>query len=749
MTISTTELNSTSESHLPRLDAFDLARGLAILFMVLIHVLDFYSQAKVQDTLFGDTIEFLGSWPAAPVFVFIMGVFLTYSNNHNLAKGLRRAVLLFALGYLLNLLRGTIPMWFSLEMNLVTYEQLGGYTPLTEFLVVDIFQFAGLAYAICLLLKHFLPDPKIWLILATLIALGSPVLWDTTIDVPTIDGVFKLLWGHHSQGAVFPLFPWLAYPVVGMAFGYWLKNTNQQSKVFNQAFVAGITLVISGTMLTLTNVEFHLAEIMRSGPGAMLLSTGFVFIWLYFCQFLVKTVLANALFNLLFFWSKQVTSLYFIQWLLVGWGLMIVGSQQLGQTDTLIAMLIVLILTDLGTRIWAKLRQAPAKEPIKWTHIYKTSSIKIMATLAKQSLQTSISKPSRILAFDLARGLAILFMIIIHVLNFYGSQEVQQGFFGATIKFIFGWPSASLFIFVMGTFVAYSNNSNLSSGLKRAAMLFALGYLLNFMRATLPTWLSLEMGLVTYEQLGVHTPINGLLVVDILQCAALAYAVCILLKHFFPNPKVWLIAAMAIAFGSPVLWDISSGITAIDQVLKIFWGSKHQGSLFPLFPWLAYPLVGMAFGQWIKQSKDINKAFLRTLFAGAIIAVFGVLITLTNPEFHIADNMRSGPGLMIILIGAVLMWVWLCQFIVNRMKSYSILKLLFFWSKNVTTIYVIHFLCIGWGLMIFGAQQLNLVGTISMMIGIAIISDLATRAWIKLTLTKTTKDNLTTSKSAA
>ncbi|WP_444997310.1 heparan-alpha-glucosaminide N-acetyltransferase domain-containing protein [Aliikangiella sp. IMCC44359] len=366
MTTSAPCITPASEPHLARINAFDLARGLAILFMILIHVLDFYSQPKVQDTLFGDAIEILGSWPAAPIFVFIMGVFLTYSSVHNLAQGLSRAAILFSLGYLLNLARGTIPMWLSLQMELVTYEQLGGYTPLTELLVVDIFQYAGLAYATCLLLKHFIPNPRVWLTIAIIIAFGSPILWDITSGVPVIDELFKLFWGHHAQGAVFPLFPWLTYPIVGMAFGHWLKNTSNQNKLFNHSFFGGISLMIIGALLTLTNVEFHLAEIMRSGPGAMILSTGFVFVWLYACQLLVKKIAANRFFNLLYFWSKHVTSLYIIQWLLVGWGLVIFGSQQLDLSSTLIAMLTMLILSDLGTRIWSRLRQTHSKNQYQY-----------------------------------------------------------------------------------------------------------------------------------------------------------------------------------------------------------------------------------------------------------------------------------------------------------------------------------------------------------------------------------------------
>lgn len=62
------------KSNTSRIDTFDLARGLAILFMMLVHVLDFYGQRDIRTSVFGEVITFLGSPAAAPVFMFIMGL---------------------------------------------------------------------------------------------------------------------------------------------------------------------------------------------------------------------------------------------------------------------------------------------------------------------------------------------------------------------------------------------------------------------------------------------------------------------------------------------------------------------------------------------------------------------------------------------------------------------------------------------------------------------------------------------------
>jgi len=346
--------------------------------------------------------------------------------------------------------------------------------------------------------------------------------------------------------------------------------------------------------------------------------------------------------------------------------------------------------------------------------------------------QLNKAKIKRVAAFDLARGLAIILMIVIHVLSFYGSPEVKQSPFGIAVTFILSWPSAAIFVFLMGILVIYSKSQNLLKGLQRAAALFALGYLLNLLRETIPTWLSLNMGLVTYEQLGPYTPINGLLIIDILQYAGLAYAICILLKHFIPQPKIWLFIAVCIIFSSPFLWDIRSDIPALTYILKLLGGSKEQGVLFPIFPWLAYPIIGMVFGYWFKLRENQKMSFKYTLLGGIALVIIGAGITLSNRDFHIGYDLRPGPGLIVVITGIVFIWLWLCQQAINKIGTNPCLQLLYFWSANVTTLYFIHWLIIGWGLMLFGSEQLNLLSLLLWMTTVAVLSHFSLQAWLKV-----------------
>ena len=62
----------------------ELAKGFAIIFMIFVHVFEEGRESIVQNdstTIFlGQQIEFLGGAPAAPLFMFCMGVGFAYSK---------------------------------------------------------------------------------------------------------------------------------------------------------------------------------------------------------------------------------------------------------------------------------------------------------------------------------------------------------------------------------------------------------------------------------------------------------------------------------------------------------------------------------------------------------------------------------------------------------------------------------------------------------------------------------------------
>jgi len=296
----------------------DLARGLAILFMVMVHVLEEISLENVQDSLFGEILEFLGGPPAAPVFMFLMGTSFVFSARSDLKQGVIRGVKLLALAYLMNFLRGTLPAWITLWLNIWSPQDLAPYTPLNLFTLVDILQFSGLALIILPFVRRYIKKPIYWLLLAFAVAVFSPHLWGRMSGIVPLDWLLTLLWGTGDMVA-FPVFPWLVYPLCGMAFGVWLLSAENRQHYLRLSALAGLGCLLIGTIITATDYEFHVGDYWRSGSGVLIWIIGFTLVELFGCSLLVNKWPTNAAFRVLYFWSSRVTAFYFIHWIIIGW----------------------------------------------------------------------------------------------------------------------------------------------------------------------------------------------------------------------------------------------------------------------------------------------------------------------------------------------------------------------------------------------------------------------------------------------
>jgi uncharacterized membrane protein len=351
---------ATAPSPAPRWREFDLARGLAIAFMVAVHVLEQYATPSVTESLFGQVVEELGGVPAAPVFVFLMGVSLALSRHADPRRQIRRALGLLLLGYALNFLRGSLPLWLGTHLGLIAPDAFAPYSPASLFWLVDILQFAGLALLILVLVRRALPWPPAWLTLAALVALVSPWLWGRMLGAPLPDIVLTLLWGRGGEWVAFPVFPWIAYALCGMSFGAWLAASRHPDQLFRRAAWAGAALLAGGGAVTLTDSAFHLGDYWRTGPAGVVAITGIVLLWLAACRAIVARVPANAVFDRLYAWSAQVTPFYVLHWLIVGWLALAVARHSLGYGGVLATMVGVAAATDLATRLWVRSIHAQA-----------------------------------------------------------------------------------------------------------------------------------------------------------------------------------------------------------------------------------------------------------------------------------------------------------------------------------------------------------------------------------------------------
>ena len=332
-----------------RVLSFDFARGCAVLFMIMVHISDLYGSLSYKKSVSEQIIQFLGHAPCAPVFMFFLGFFTILSPQKSFLSRLKRAVMLFLAGYTLNLFRLSIPIWLSLQMGLTTQDELGPYTPLNQFLAFDILQFAGLALIVCFVLQDFFTSPAYWLAFATMITLGSPMLWRVNFDNQTVNTVMALLWGGESQGVFFPLFPWLAFPLLGMVFGYSFKQTTDRNMWQKKLAFPGLALFILGNYFL---PEFIVDSYALLEPGVVIWIMGFILIWIWICHLIIETLPSSKFFELLFYWSKNATTIYIIHWIILAWGVMVVGYQKMTTMEILYSIPVLLLIIHLVTRFW-------------------------------------------------------------------------------------------------------------------------------------------------------------------------------------------------------------------------------------------------------------------------------------------------------------------------------------------------------------------------------------------------------------
>jgi uncharacterized membrane protein len=336
----------------------DYARGLAILFMVAVHCLETFANTHTIDVkAYGIVVEFFGSFTSATVFMILLGVGVIYSRKAESKHLIKRGVLLFAAGYILNIIRGYFPMLISWKLSgsdeWLTYMR-------SETFLIDIFQFAGLTFIFFGLTKKLKFTP-----IAYVVALGlfevfnfllsqygfyfTDVLNDNNLNfyLAAFTGLF---WGT-SELSSFPFLSWIFYPIVGYLFGYFLISQDARGKKRLFTWVSVVSGIIFATTLLLcwyfeidygweTDASFYHHLILGNlvfGSCAFLL-IGIVYFLAGFIPKFLQKILSR--------WSTNVTEIYFIQWIIIGWVAIATGYNDYGALITIAITILVFIASD-------------------------------------------------------------------------------------------------------------------------------------------------------------------------------------------------------------------------------------------------------------------------------------------------------------------------------------------------------------------------------------------------------------------
>lgn len=338
-----------------RVRAFDLARGLAIVFMIGVHVLWHWGAPDTWTSPIGQVISFLGGPTAAPVFMFLMGASLAFSSRTSFSALAVRGLWLLWLGYLLNFLRGVIPAYLGLQAGVVTQEQIAPFTLPWLATTVDVHHMAGLSLIAIAALRLGTGRPGwIWLALAAAIVATGPLLRGLEFGTPLLDGPLTPVLGG-APNVYYAVVPWLAFPLVGAVYGTAVARAGRAAdariRVFRLGALLGVALMAAGAALfTVAPPSFDVDTYWRMPPSYFVAITGLALVWLWACDVVVRHVRANRVFTFLYGWSADVIAIYFTHWLVVGWGIGLFGFRSQPLEGALLGIVVAVVATALLSR---------------------------------------------------------------------------------------------------------------------------------------------------------------------------------------------------------------------------------------------------------------------------------------------------------------------------------------------------------------------------------------------------------------
>jgi uncharacterized membrane protein len=342
-----------------RVRAFDLAAGLAVFFMILVHVLWHWGRPETWTTPIGEAISYAAGPTAAPVFVFLMGASLGAARRSPTGTLVTRGLWLLFLGYVLNFLRGVIPGSLGTAAGVVTPEQIWPYTPWWLATTVDLHHVVGLSLVAIALLRSRIEPSAIWLAIAGALVFLAPWLRTIHFGTPILDAPLTPILSS-APNVYYAVVPWLAYALAGAVFGAAMARTPDRKRLFRRGAAVGVGLLaVGGVLILATRPGFDVFTYWRQPPALAVAIMGIVLVWLALCDAVTRSDWIDRRLGIVYGWSHRVIAMYFSHWVIVGWGAGVVGFRALGLVPVLVAMAVAVVLTSYLSRFAVRLEASP------------------------------------------------------------------------------------------------------------------------------------------------------------------------------------------------------------------------------------------------------------------------------------------------------------------------------------------------------------------------------------------------------
>jgi surface polysaccharide O-acyltransferase-like enzyme len=290
----------------------DLLKGFAVFLIVPVHILEKFIDFPGRESLFGKILLLFGGPVAVPLFMMIMGYFVAMSKK-SVAQNMLRGVLIFILGIFLN-----IGLNFHLLLKIWT--EGWKFDPLQAIFGVDIFYLAGLSIIILSVLKTIKYGQQ-WIALALILFVsGSTSYFNEILMVTDRNYILPFIGGEYSW-SYFPLFPWLAYPLIGFLFVKMepkIREFIQKQKTISIAILSIILILVLAFSKSGFATTINLPEYYHHTFPFFVWTLGVDVLWVMLLWLVVQKFSEFPVFVFLRWLGKNITAFYIIQWLIIG-----------------------------------------------------------------------------------------------------------------------------------------------------------------------------------------------------------------------------------------------------------------------------------------------------------------------------------------------------------------------------------------------------------------------------------------------
>lgn len=335
----------------------DVAKGIAIIFMIWVHVKEYYMSLVYEGSLYDRVSEFCGSPPTAPVFMLILGISVHYARNNTYKALAKRGGILLLISYTLNFIRDTVPLY-------IQYRRDGDKEILEESLYslvgVDILTFAGLVFLFLALVKKWNLNNKEIFVVWCMLCTANILLKAVTLPNQALNVIFAPIWQTYDY-SWFPFLSWFSFPLAGYVLGGYLIRCKDK-KIFykSMAIISGAVSiplwiysyfhhVRFGAFGNLWQDEYYGQDILGN-----LVLTAFALFWISMIYFIVPYI-PTFIVKILTRWSKNINRIYCISYVLLGFGLLVIEGQNWSPLRVSFLAVGFFILTDIICWIYEKL----------------------------------------------------------------------------------------------------------------------------------------------------------------------------------------------------------------------------------------------------------------------------------------------------------------------------------------------------------------------------------------------------------